>query len=354
MPDLNFAVRDVILDRLAPLAEAIVAKQYSLEGEIWRVYGDLGREKSVRDAAYHLTYLGEAIAVSDPSLFCDYVAWAKVLFTNLHFPDEILLTTLRCMAEVLGENLAPAHRTLALQYLEAAERAFAQAPWALPSFIGPDVPHGRLASGYLDALLGGDRKAAWELVMEAIDSGVPVREIYLHVFQRTQHEIGRLWQLNRATVAQEHYCTAATQLIMSQLYPSIFATQRVGRCLVGACVAGEMHEIGMRMVADFLEMEGWDTYYLGANTPAESIIISVLEHGADVLAISATLTAHLGAVADLIALIRSHEPAMSVKIMVGGYPFNHSADLWRGMGADGCASDAQEAIRVAKGLATGD
>jgi methanogenic corrinoid protein MtbC1 len=101
-------------------------------------------------------------------------------------------------------------------------------------------------------------------------------------------------------------------------------------------------------------MEGWDTYYLGANTPAESIIISVLEHGADVLAISATLTAHLGAVADLIALIRSHEPAMSVKIMVGGYPFNHSADLWRGMGADGCASDAQEAIRVAKGLATGD
>jgi methanogenic corrinoid protein MtbC1 len=27
----------------------------------------------------------------------------------------------------------------------------------------------------------------------------------------------------------------------------------------------------MRMVADFMEMEGWDTYYLGANTPTESV-----------------------------------------------------------------------------------
>ncbi|MDZ7776615.1 MAG: hypothetical protein U5L09_13885 [Bacteroidales bacterium] len=55
---------------------------------------------------------------------------------------------------------------------------------------------------------------------------------------------------------------------MSQLYPYIFNSQRVGKSMVAATVGGELHEMGIRMVADFFEMEGWDTWYLGANAPA--------------------------------------------------------------------------------------
>ena len=42
--------------------------------------------------------------------------------------------------------------------------------------------------------------------------------------------------------------------------------------MVATCIGGELHEIGIRMVADFFEMEGWDTYYLGANTPADAVV----------------------------------------------------------------------------------
>ena len=80
----------------------------------------------------------------------------------------------------------------------------------------------------------------------------------------------RYWQMNRLTVAQEHYCTAATQMIMSQLYPYIFEGERNGRVLVATCVAENLHEIGVRMVTDFFEMDGWDTFYLGANVPTAS------------------------------------------------------------------------------------
>jgi methanogenic corrinoid protein MtbC1 len=61
-------------------------------------------------------------------------------------------------------------------------------------------------------------------------------------------------------VAQEHYCTAATQLIMSQLSPRLFGRDRIGRRLVVTCVGDELYELGMHMVADFFEMEGWDAY----------------------------------------------------------------------------------------------
>jgi methanogenic corrinoid protein MtbC1 len=101
------------------------------------------------------------------------------------------------------------------------------------------------------------------------------------------------------------------------------------------------------MVADFFEMEGWDTYYLGANTPANAVVGSLAEHKADLLAVSATMTFHVSAVRELIARVRTAVATREVRVLVGGYPFNVSSELWRQVGADGCARDAQEAVAVA-------
>lgn len=223
---------------------------------------------------------------------------------------------------------------------------------ATASFIADGAPLATLARHYLDALLHGERHTASRLILDAVDDGTDVKDIYLHVFQPTQHEIGRLWQTNQVSVAQEHYCTAATQLIMSQLYPYIFSTEKTGRRLVATCVGGELHELGVRMVADFFEMAGWDTYYIGANAPADSILQAVYERQADVLGISATMHYHAGAVDDLIDRVRTSDAGHAVKILVGGYTFSVTPDLWRKVGADGCGHDASEAIAVAKQLLT--
>ena len=158
--------------------------------------------------------------------------------------------------------------------------------------------------------------------------------------------------MNQMSVAEEHYCTAATQLIMSQLYSRIFNTAKKGRCLVAACVGGELHEIGLRMVADFFEMEGWDTYYLGANMPASGIVQTLTERKADVLAISATMTFHIRLVAELIACVRAADSGGRINILVGGYPFNIEPDSWRRVGADGYAQNAEHAVAVANSLVT--
>src|SRR5690606_1855997 len=116
---------------------------------------------------------------------------------------------------------------------------------------------------------------------------------YQHIFQPSQYEVGRLWQCNKITVAHEHYCTAATQLIMSGLYSYIFSADRIGKTLVACSISGELHELGIRMVTDFFEMDGWDTYYLGASMPDRQLIEALIEHNADVLAISVTLPTHV-------------------------------------------------------------
>lgn len=209
---------------------------------------------------------------------------------------------------------------------------------------------GRLERQYVDLLLSGDRHRAAELVLDRADAGVSVKDLYLGVFQPAQIEIGQRWQRNEISVAHEHYCTAATQLIMSMLYPRMFGGERNGRRLVAATVAGNLHEIGARMVADFFEFDGWDTYFTGADTPLRDVVASVAEREAHVVALSATLSQHVAGLAELVAAIRADPATAGALVLVGGRPFHHDPELWKRVGADGTASDAQGAVDLATAL----
>jgi len=195
-------------------------------------------------------------------------------------------------------------------------------------------------------LLKGDQRSAGALILDAYQhKNVSIQDLYLHVFQVTQREIGRLWQLSMISVAKEHYCTAATQLIMGQLYPFIFKGNLSDKKVIVSCAQGELHELGARMVADFFELDGWDSHFLGANTPSASILDTIREIQPKVLALSATMTFH---VQELAQLIRRVKTLPSVpKILVGGYPFNLSTTLWQKVGADGYAADASLAVMAA-------
>ena len=351
MPNLtNEDVSHTLDAKRKALAQEVVVRHYELEPESWRPYGSAGRDKCEQDAEYHLMYLSEAIATTSPSVFVHYVAWLKVLFAGLGFSGRAVEVTLDCTRDVIRDSLPPRMAAVADEYLDIAAAQASQAPTSVPSFIQPDGPLAGLAQQYTDALLRGERHLATRLIVEAAESGVDVRDIYLRVFQPFQYEIGRLWQMNQISVAQEHYCTAATQLAMAQLYPYIFSAERSGRRLVATCVSGELHEIGARIVADLFEMEGWDTYYLGANTPTQSILTVLKERRPDLLTISATMTFHVRGVADLIAHVRAADLGRRIAVMVGGYPFNATPELWRRVGADGSAPDALEAIAVAQRL----
>lgn len=340
-----------ILERRDALAAALVAREFAAHPELEQRYGAIARTKSLQDAGYHLAYLAEAVGNNDPLLFADYVAWAKVMLARRGVLAADLAFHLECMRDVLAEILPAELCPPARDMIDHALQRLPAMPEQLDSLLAPDQPHALLAQQYLQALLRGERHVASTLILDAARRGVAVKEIYLNVFQRTQREIGRLWQVNKISVAQEHYCTAATQLIMSQLYPYIFSGEKTAGTFVATCVAGDLHEIGIRMVADFFEMSGWDTFYLGASTPDASVVQTLIERKAVALGISATITYHLHGVQRLIETVRATPACADTVILVGGYPFNLSPELWRSIGADGWSQDAAGAIELAATLA---
>jgi len=223
-------------------------------------------------------------------------------------------------------------------------------PGSSHSYLAGDALHGQLAQLYLTALMQGDRPAAGRAVHGALERGVSVPELYRYVFEPAQYEVGRLWETREINVAQEHYRTAATQMIMSELYPHIFTSQKSGRTLVSTCVSGDLHEIGLRMVTDLFEMAGWNTFYLGANTPADAVVETLVGRHADVLAISATIAHHQKQVVALIDAVRASAAARHVKILVGGYLFRANPELGHTIGADGVAVNAHDAMALADQL----
>ncbi len=347
---VNKRTAELVYTNTNEISKAAVDLHYRKVPELASRYGAAGKEKCLQDAKYHLAYLAEAILSESPLLFQDYIGWAQQMLASRNVPAKDLAINLNCLKEALAQRLPIENFVVAAKFMNGALSQLEESFEPIESFLKSDHTLKATAEKYLKFLLNGKRNQASQLILQEHEKGTSVKDLYLEVFQPVQHEVGRLWQLNKISVAQEHYCTAATQMIMSQLYVYIFNSKRNGLRLVATCISGDLHEVGIRMVADFFEMEGWDTFYLGANTPIDSILRTLREQEANLLIVSATMAYHVRAVADLIQAVRRDPKLSGVKVMVGGYPFNVSPDLWTTIGADAHATNAAQAIETASGL----
>lgn len=332
------------------LARHITELHFKNHPELTERYGAAGKDRCYEDAVFHLNYLAESITMQLPDMYANYILWAASMLESRNIPESDLYNNIDYVQQSIEELLGKQYAKLTEPYIQAAKEKLSNRKAENNSYINEGNPLKNEVSSYLDYLLNGKRQMANALVNELIQNGVSIKNIYQDIFQVSQYEVGRLWQCNKITVAHEHYCTAATQQIMSGLYQYIFNMDRNGKTLVACSISGELHEMGIRMVADYFEMEGWDTYYLGTNLPEKQIENYLIEYNADVLALSVTLPLHISKAAALIDKIKTNPSTQHVKIMVGGYPFINNPELWQRVSADGFAQNAEQAILMANEL----
>jgi len=208
---------------------------------------------------------------------------------------------------------------------------------------------GHLFGRYLEAQLAGDRREAVRLVLEdGIRDGHSVRTLQASVVQAAQREIGRLWQQNRISIAQEHMATAISHVVMSRLFEEARPEPRLGRKVVVACVAGEYHEFPARLVADFLDLGGFDVRYLGANVPLEDLVAMLHEEGADLLALSVTMSFNAPALREAVIRLRAEFPGLP--LLVGGHALDWEPDLAESCAVETCGAGADSVIEAARRL----
>jgi methanogenic corrinoid protein MtbC1 len=290
--------------------------------------------------------LAAAVSAGKPELFAEQVRWAGSLFAARNVPVANIAKALQSLRSVLAKELPENTQSLADEYFAAAVTAMDEAPPTQTGKLDADTEEGKLAASYLLAMLEGDRQKAIAIVHDAASEDWSVADLYVRVLAPAQREIGRMWLNDEINVAEEHFATATTKMVMSQLRGRAASQPRNGKTVVAATVPDNQHDVGVQMVADVFEMHGWRTISLGANVPTPDLVQAAEAFQADLLLISAALGKHLAAVRDTICVIRQHDPTKHTKILVGGTAFAGLADLADQYGADGYAANATEALQL--------
>lgn len=203
---------------------------------------------------------------------------------------------------------------------------------------------------YIEQLIKGNFSSAYEWILKGVYHNFSLDLIYSKILQPSLIKVGALWEENTLNVAQEHYISEATEQIISLLYGHYPIVQNKNKRVASLCAPGEIHSIGLKMIHNLLEQDGWTAYFLGNNVPTPSLLSFVKEQSIDLLIISTTMDYHLNSLENLISTLKNTENKKDMKIMVGGRPFNQNPELWKKIHADGFSKDCMEAVDRANKL----
>lgn len=138
---------------------------------------------------------------------------------------------------------------------------------------------------------------------------------------------------------KEHVRSSIVRTVIESAYPLVLkeraarGAKNTGVRAVVVCPSGELHEIGARMVADFLTLCGYEVTFVGANTPLEDFLAAMDVVSPKYVCVSATSHYNLSAARKVITRIRE-KAGKEVTIVVGGRAFRNNPEAAKAMGAD--------------------
>jgi len=195
------------------------------------------------------------------------------------------------------------------------------------------------SGGYVARLLDGDLDGARRHIDSLLANYSP-RQIILEVIAPGQAEIGRRWEDNRCSVADEHVATAITDAVLAHLGAATGPATSDTTFAV-SCVEGDWHVVPARMAAELLRTDGYRVRFLGGSLPADHLERYLAELQPAAVCLSCSLPLFLpGALRSVEAAHRAGIP-----VMAGGRGFGRDDHGALRVGADAWARTMTGATR---------
>ena len=195
--------------------------------------------------------------------------------------------------------------------------------------------------GLLDLMVARDREAVVQAVLHLAE--VEGLDAVIALLADVQREVGRRWQDQHWSVADEHAATAFADLALAAAALGLPMGEPTLGSIVVTCAEEEWHILPARMFAEQLRAYGWDVIFLGASTPADHLARYLARRPVVAVGVSCSVAVHLsGARRSILAAHR-----MGVPAIVGGAAFGTTPARALAVGADAWAMSIEEAHRAA-------
>ncbi|MBU2602925.1 MAG: corrinoid protein [Actinobacteria bacterium] len=196
----------------------------------------------------------------------------------------------------------------------------------------------------------GNRDAVLAQVQQALDEGTTAQDVLAQGLIAAMDIVGAKMEAEEMFIPEVLRAAKTMEAGLGILRPHLAVgdVKVQGKVVIGT-VKGDLHDIGKNLVAMLLASAGFDVVDVGINVTPADFAKHVKDNDANFLGLSALLTTTMPMMKETLAALETAGLRGQVKVLVGGAPVNQSfADQ---IGADGYASDAGAAIKVAKELA---
>lgn len=195
-------------------------------------------------------------------------------------------------------------------------------------------------------LQAGKAKIVKGLVQQAIDEGLPARQILEEGLLSGMNIIGEKFKNNEIFVPEVLVAARAMNMGAGLLKPLLAQSEvrASGKVCIGT-VKGDLHDIGKNLVKMMMEGKGLEVVDLGTDVSPDTFVKTAQEQNCQVICCSALLTTTMGVMEDVVKAAGEAGIRSKVKIMVGGAPVTQA--FCDQIGADIYTADAASAADAA-------
>lgn len=299
----------------------------------------------------HIDFMVVVLKFKAFGMLCRTVPWVYRSYRAHGFSFDYFSVELENWKKVIQEHMEPTFASEVLSiydwmiqhhadWIELSSDVSAM-PDAFPEFKAD-------RQTFCTHLLAADYPGCKKIAETFLEKENGQEMLYMGLIQPSMYEIGRMWEQDEVSTAEEHLATSMVARILASTYGRLsIPSPDKGKAVV-SCAPNEFHELGGRILADMLELDGWGVIFLGANTPSDKLIELLKKNKPYFLALSLTMPFGLELIAKCIADIKGDEHLKDLKIMVGGLAFSQDPTLWKVLGADAWGSDPETAIQIAR------
>ncbi len=193
-------------------------------------------------------------------------------------------------------------------------------------------PPVELADAFLRQALAGDLTGAYATIIAADDVGMPLSRLFQEVLRPALVAVGEQWARGVLRVGQEHEITEVARELISELGLRHADPLPTGGAILAASVAGERHDLGLRMIVALLRAAGRRVHFLGADVDARFLGEEVATRRPAFVLLSATTAARLPAIQEAVDILSQPGAASVATVFVGGQIVREHADSLRQWG----------------------
>lgn len=174
-----------------------------------------------------------------------------------------------------------------------------------------------------DLIVKEEKEKLINLLIDALDrQDVSVRELYKERILPSIEDFECPFQKDPLCIWKEHVRTSTTRTIIEIIYPYLLKERKPfnGKKIIMTCPSEEYHELPLRVVSDWFELNGFKSIFAGGNTPLNALVLALDYEKPDYLGLSVSNPYNLYKAQNIIEMVRQKDK--SIGIVVGGRAFN--------------------------------